>query len=326
MLAEERVRTILIFGISSFVGSSLAEFFKKDFKVVGTYFSSPITLPGVLTVPCDVLNKDEVQLVLFAFKPDFAIYCAGLSSVQECATSEEMADALNTSGLFNVAEFCQRYKAQLCYISSSYVFGGEERKYIEMDIPDANTTYGKTQAAAEFYVQKTSLNYVIFRCCRLYGRSLFPNRPNFFESLQMRLRSGSSVPCDNFIKTGFLDVHYLAMVMKICFEQGVTNRLLQVSTHDVLSFYDFAQNYCRIFGDSSDLVSRGKWHFPINSDQSHRAPTENFSYRMDLSNIEGFLNIKMPTIEESLSYSFKRMNGHAKPAGRGKKGEGITFI
>lgn len=166
-----------MFGASSFVGSNLIEFFKKDFKVIGTYHKTYVSIPEVLTVPCDVLNKDEVQLILFAFKPDITIYCVGVSSIVECAKSSDLADALNTSGLFNVAEYCQRYKSQICYISSGYVFGGERKNYIEMDIPDATTVYGKTQAAAEFYIQKTSLNYVIFRACNLYGRGINPVKP-----------------------------------------------------------------------------------------------------------------------------------------------------
>ena len=49
-------RVVLIFGISSFVGSNLAEVLKKDFKVIGTYFNNPVSIDGVVTFPCDVLK------------------------------------------------------------------------------------------------------------------------------------------------------------------------------------------------------------------------------------------------------------------------------
>ena len=58
----------------------------------------------MLTVPCNVLEKDEIQLVLFAFKPDVTIYCAGLSGLNDCAKADSLADSLNTMGLFNVAD------------------------------------------------------------------------------------------------------------------------------------------------------------------------------------------------------------------------------
>ena len=201
-------KTVLIFGISSLVGSNLAEFLKKDYKVVGTYYNNPIRIPGVLTVRCNVLTKEEVQLVVYAFKPDVTIYAVGLSSLQECADREGLAEALNTSGLFNVSEYCQRYKSQVCYISSSFVFAGENKSYMEMDIPDASSVYGKTQASAEFYIQKTLLNYLIFRCCRLYGRGANENKKNWFEKMQYNLARHQNVKMDGSLRVGFLDIYY----------------------------------------------------------------------------------------------------------------------
>lgn len=322
---KDKRKTICIFGISSFLGSNLADFLKKDFKVVGTYYKNPIKIDGVLTVPCDVLTKEEVQLVLFAFRPDITIYSVGISSVLDCSKKEELADALNTSGLFNVAEYCQRYKSQICYISSSFVFAGEDKKYIEMDIPDANTVYGKTQASAEFYIQKTSLNYVIFRCCKLYGRGVSANRESFFEKLQSAIKSGQNINADAFVSTGYLDVYYLAMILKICFDKNVMNRLFQITTKDIGSFYDFSKSYCEVFGENSSAVSKGRWAFPTIAGQGNSGG-DDINFKLDISNIESFLNIDLPTIKESLEFTFKRLNGEKNNKKKKTKGEGVNFI
>lgn len=319
-------KTVLIFGVSSFVGSNLAEFLKKDFRVVGTYNKNSIQIPGVLTLPCDVLNKDEVQLILFASKPDITIYAVGLSSIFECSKQEQLADALNTSGLFNVAEYSQRYKSQICYISSGFVFSGESKKYIEMDIPDPSTVYGKSQAAAEFYVQKTSLNYLIFRCSRLYGRSINPLRPGFFENMQKKLKLGQNVMMDSSIKMGFIDIYFLAMIIKMCIDKGVVNRLFQISSQDVMSYYDFAKMYCRIFHEPEDLIVKGKWPYPILLNQAAVTRSDDLNFKLDLSNIESFLNISLPTIEESLTMTLKRFGGSLELKKQNKKGDGINFI
>lgn len=319
---------MLIVGVSSFIGSNLAEHFKDDYKVIGTYHNSPVSIDGVLCVPCDVLVKEEVQSVLYAFRPDITVYCAGISSVIECARREDFADALNTSGLFNVAEYCQRYKSQICYISSGFVFGGEDKNYLEMDIPDAMTVYGRTQASAEFYIQKTSLNYLIFRCCRLYGRGVNPTQTTWFESLQRKLSEGQSVALDDLVKIGFLDVTYLAMVLRICLEKGVSNRLLQVCSRDIVTHFSFAQIYAKLFGAQADLISRGKWALPVSSSSmAGSGASERQAFKLDISNIEGYLNIQMPTIEESLQFSLKRLRGTSDGAvKRSSKGEGIKFI
>ena len=67
-------KTILIFGVSSFVGSNIAEFIKDDFKVVGTYHQNKVEIDGVLSIPCDILKKEQVRLTMMAFKPKIIIH------------------------------------------------------------------------------------------------------------------------------------------------------------------------------------------------------------------------------------------------------------
>ena len=327
---KDRKKTILIFGISSFVGSNLAEFLKDDYRVVGTYNKTHVSIPGVLTLPCDVLSKDEVQLVMFTIRPEFTIYTVGVSSVLDCAKNKELADALNTSGLFNVVEYCQRYKSQICYISSSYIFGGDERGYLEMDIPDPSTVYGKTQAAAEFYVQKTSLNYLIFRTCALYGRGFSSNRITYFENIQKRLDENEMIVCDNYINIGFLDVYYLAMLFRIAFEKKVTNRLLQVSSNDIMTHYDFTKLYSEKFLGNSSQVTNGKWPFPVVSSGASLPQSDKLFFKLDVSNVEGYFHLKMPSIKESLEFTHTRLGGKkAKKSRSGlvsSSGDEVVFI
>jgi dTDP-4-dehydrorhamnose reductase len=54
---------------------------------------------------------------------------------------------------------------------------------------------------------------------------------------------------------------------------------------------------------------------------------DKFFLQMDISNLEGFLSIKLPSIKESLAFTFKRLNGSvSKENKKESKGEGIQFI
>lgn len=319
-------KTILIFGISSFVGSSLAEFFKKHYKVVGTTHVTPVKIQGIPTVYCDVLKRDDVQMAMYTFRPDYAIYAAGLSSLIDCAEAKLLADALNAGGLYNVSDSCQRFKAQLIYLSSSYVFTGEDKFYVENDIPDPITVMGKTKAAAEFYIQRASLNYLIFRSCQLYGHAYHPLSLNFFERLQRNLYKGQNIQCDHNIHIGFLDVMYLGMVIKLCIERDITNRLFQVSSADALTYYEFAKEYCKIFSDNDMNVEKGRWLFPVNEAARDIDLSKDFWFRLDVTNIESFLNIKMPTVIESLGFTYKRLCGEPHKEGKRQQGGDLTYI
>lgn len=323
---EKQLKTILIIGVSSFLGSNLAEYLKRDFRIIGTYYKNPVKIKGVLTLPMNIQKKDEVQRVLFSFKPDFTLYCAGMNGIVDCSKNVDRCDSLNTNGLITVSEYCQRYKSQICYLSTCHVFSGEEKKYIEMDMPDANTSYGKSQMAAEFYIQKTSLNYVIFRTCRLYGRSLKEENQNFFETLQKELFLGNQVTCDDKVLTGYMDVYYIAAMIKIAFDKEVKNRLFQVSTKDILSPYEFAQIYAEVFGQDKSMIHKGKWSYPVLRGLGSSI-SEKLFLQMDMSNIEGFLSIKLPSIKESLEFTYTRLNGPTdKNKKSSNKAESIKFI
>lgn len=325
--AQDKRKTILILGVNSFVGSNLAEFFRKDYRVVGTYHKKSQPLPGILTLPCDVLNKDEVQLVLYAFKPDIVIYCVGMTSLKDCADMPNACDALNSSGLFNVAEIAPRYGARVIYLSSQFVFSGANKNYNEMDNADVITQYGKSQASSEFYLQKSSLNYLIIRCSKLYGRGVSPLRDSWFEALQRNLKDNQTAAYDDFVHQGFVDVYYLGMVLKMCIDKNVSNRLLHFSSQDTLTYYEFAKMYAEIFHESDGLINKGKWHLPILKSTSVERVDEHLHYKIDVLNLEGLLKIKMPTVRESLEFTLKRLNG-SRTAAKGvvNKSEGLSFI
>ncbi len=323
----DKRKTILIVGINSFVGSNLCEFFRKDYRVVGTYHKKGIPLPGILALPCDVLSKDEVQLVLYAFKPDIVIYCVGLTSLKDCSDMPNASDALNSAGLFNFAEIAPRYGARVVYLSSQFVFSGANKNYNEMDNADVATMYGKSQASSEFYLQKSSLNYLIIRCGKLYGRGVNPLRESWFEKLQKNLKMNQTGLYDDFVHQGFIDVYYLGMVLKMCIDKNVSNRLIHFSSQDTMTYYEFAQAYCSVFHESDSLINKGKWLFPILKSTSVERVGEHLHYKLDVLNIEGLLKIKMPTIRESLEFTLKRFNGNRAPAkGVTNKGEGLSYI
>ncbi len=324
-----RKKTVIIFGISSFVGSNLAEFLKKDFRIIGTYFRNRVEISNILTVPCDVLVREEVQLVLYAFRPDYVIYAIGTSSVRKSHLLKDYTDALNTAGLFMVTDNAQRYKAQVIYPSMQYVFSGDKKVYREVDIPDPNTVLGKTKAAAEFYLQKTSLNYLIFRCCHLYGRSINQESKTYFEMIQANFANLQNSYCDHEIRMGFLDVIYLGLIIKKAIQAEEKNRLFHISSKDCISHFEFAKKYCAEFGEQENLLQRKKVVLPLIENRTislMRSVTDSFEYYLDVSNIEAFLDVKMPTVAESLALTFQRLGGEKNLQSQDGTSSEIRFI
>lgn len=328
IITKKARKTVLIFGVSSFVGSNLAEFLHKYYRVIGTYFTKPVEIPGVLTVQCDALNRDAVQMVLYSFRPNITIYCVGLTSLEDCHRYEKLADALNTAAVFNVITFSERYKSQFIYFSTSFIFSGEDKIYLENDPPSPLNAYGNAKLAAEYYIQKSCLNYLIFRNCNFYGRSVNPNTQTWFESMQIRMAKEEGFTTDAMIHFGFLDVHYLGMILKLAIDMEMANRLYQVSSQDICTFHDFVKTYCEIFKAGMGLVRKGQWPFPeTKGDLVDNVELKNQRFfRLSIKNAENVFRMELPTIKESLQYTFQRFGGSTVVKGKITKTNTVQFI
>lgn len=318
-------KTILIFGISSFLGSNLAEQLKDDYRVVGTYFSTPVDIAGILSIKCDVHNKDVVQKVTYLFKPDITVYAVGLTDLSTCQDFPKVADALNTAGVFNVSMASERYHSKFVYFSSCYIFSGEDTLFHEHDTPMPTSVYGNTVASSEFYIQKSCLNYIIFRCAPIFGRSYNTNDLKWIEAIDRNEFTGQNIPCDGKVFTGFVDVITIAELLKMAIEANVTNRLLQITTKDMMTRHQFAKEYLEQTGGNTGLISKRDWKFPRTENQiALQSLGDELKFQMDTYNVEKEFNIELPTIAQSLEKYIGSLRGSfvAKRA----KSTGITFI
>lgn len=318
-------KTILIFGISSFLGSSIAARLRGKYRIVGTYYNTPVNIPGVLTIKCDVHEKHMVERVTGLFKPDITIYCVGLRDHNVCQDHPKLADALNTVGVFNVSQASERYHSKFIYFSSCYIFSGEDIMYRENDTPMPSSIYGNTAASAEFYIQKSCLNYVIFRCAPIFGRSLNPNDLTFVEAIEREEFRGNKVSCDNKVHTGFVDVNTICETLTKAIEKNVTNRLLQISSKDIMTHYDFAKLFLEKVGGNTAVLSKGDWKFPRTENLlALQSVGEEMKFHMDIFNAQAELKIKFDSVDGMIENYLMGIRGLIST--KAKASGNVTFI
>ncbi len=323
----EGKKTVLIFGISSFMGSNLAALLKDDFRVIGTYFENPVDIPGVLAIKCDVHDKDLAQKVVFLFKPDVTLYCVGLRDLSACQKHPKVADALNTAGVFNVSQASERYKSKFIYFSSCFIFSGEDTPFRENDTPMPSSVYGNTVASAEFYIQKSCLNYLIFRCAPVIGRSYNPMDLTWLEALEKSDFKGEKIICDTKVQHGYLDVWTLARLLKKAIELNVTNRLFQVSSKDIATRYEFAKLYLKRFDGNLSLLLKQDWKFPRTENRiALQNIGEELKFLMDVENVEEALSVELPCVKDVIENIYSNLGSEVKTSRQAAKNTGVNFI
>lgn len=315
-------KTIFIFGISSFVGSNLAEQLKDDYRIIGTYFNNPVYSDDILTLKCDVLDKEQVLNILNIFKPEYTIYSVGLTGFSDGLASPALCEAVNTSGVFNVTAGTERCRSKLIYLSSHFVYSGENVLFKDSDIPMPCTKYGNDLASSEFYIQRSCLNYIIFRCAPILGKAFNPMESKFLEILEINSKQSKEIPCDDEVQHGFLAVEYLAKVIKLSLDRHVTNQLLQIGTKDICSRFEFARKYLEAHGMNSNALERKKWIFPRTENKvALKDLEEKLFFHVDLQTAERELGLTMPTVDEVIRDLLHKRNKTNK-----KIGSDIEFI
>jgi dTDP-4-dehydrorhamnose reductase len=87
--------------------------------------------------------------------------------------------------------------------------------------------------------------------------------------------------------------------------------------------YEFAVEYAKSFGFSESLISKGTWHFQSMS--GYPGSQEGLQYKMDSFNIESYLGVEIPTIKNSIQFSFQKYGGESRKKSQAKT-TGIRYI
>lgn len=135
---------------------------------------------GASSEQMDVTDANKVRHCIKAYHPDAVIHCAAYTNVDLAETESEWCFAVNEGGTKNVAEACKEIDAKLMYLSTDYVFSGQEHYCYDVDDPVApQNVYGKSKLAGERIVQDIISRYFIVRTSWMFGAS----SNNFVEKI-----------------------------------------------------------------------------------------------------------------------------------------------
>ena len=171
---------ILVIGASGLVGGNIYSHLKKNenLNVLGTYNSFEIK--DLVQLDSEISFNEWNHQVNF-FKCDVVIFCAGLTNVEKCEIDEELSYRRNIISFENTLLFSKKQKARFVYISTDYVFDGENGPYKENDKKNPISIYGKHKSLAEDILIKSEIQYLILRITNVYGKEA--QKKNFINQL-----------------------------------------------------------------------------------------------------------------------------------------------
>ena len=165
-ISGKRKKTVLIVGASSLLGNALYGIFSREYENVrGTGFSKASSL-GFDKL--DVTSEDETK-TYFAKYPSFdiIIYVAGEANADLAEKERDKAKLLNVDAVSMIARYAK--KCKFVYVSSEYVFDGDNGPYGSGSKANPINYYGWTKLEGEKVSLKSFPDALIIRLGALYG-------------------------------------------------------------------------------------------------------------------------------------------------------------
>ncbi len=150
---------ILITGSNGMLGHDLIEVLKDSHELI-------LTTSKTL----DITDENHVLDFISQSKPDVVINAAAYTDVDGCEQNQELAYAVNSEGVRNLALACRQVDCALVHISTDYVFDGSATEPIGEDGEIGPiSVYGKSKLKAEQAIEEILDKFYIVRTAWLYG-------------------------------------------------------------------------------------------------------------------------------------------------------------
>ena len=207
----------------------------------------------------DVTDAAICEEAVAEIRPDVVINCAAWTDVDGAEADEAGAMLVNDTGAAQLAGACARHGAKILHVSSDYVFdGSKDRPYVESDLPDALSAYGRSKQAGETSVAVANPRHMIVRSAWLFGT----RGHNFVETMLRLCREqpevvvvSDQVGCPTYTR------HLAGALTELA--EGESFGIHHVAALGSCSWFELAQEIfdqigseCRVMATTTEMIGR----------------------------------------------------------------------
>lgn len=237
----------------------------------------------------DITNKTAVDAFFQKVNPTLVFHCAAYTAVDKAEDEgKDLNEKVNAIGTKTIAEAAEAHGAVMVYISTDYVFDGNNSKeYTEIDQANPQNEYGRMKYEGEQWVQNICSKYYIIRTSWVFGE--FGN--NFVYTM---LRLAKTHPVLTVVDDQIgrpTWTRTLAAFMLHLLDTDAVFGLYHLSNDGSCSWYEFA---CEILKDYDVEVK------PVSSAEYPQKAYRPKHSIMDLSKAKA-TGFQIPTWKEALS-------------------------
>ena len=176
------MKPILVIGAKGMLGRDLLPLLQASFigrEVIGWDIEE-----------IDIREEKSTRSKIETLNPETVINIAAYTDVDGCEKNRDAAFQVNAEGMKHIVLGAKGCGAKVVYLSTDYIFDGRKKEpYLETDLPNPLSVYGRTKLKGEEVLQKGIDDHLIIRTQWLYGR----HGKNFVASVLRQAREKRSL-------------------------------------------------------------------------------------------------------------------------------------
>jgi len=250
----KRNKELGVIGANSMVGSRFCEL--SELQLVKADLNGEISV--------DITEQESVENFFQDNKFETVILFSAFTDVDSAEGQRGNKSGtcwrVNVAGAKNVVEACRHFKRKLIFISTDFVFDGENGPYSETDLVGPNlekvSWYGITKIEGEKLINNSLDDFMIIRISYPY-RSRFGSKADFAKQILQRYDNHDLYPlfADQQITPTFIDD--LAPCISLLLSKNAGG-IYNLASPEPVSPYEFGIELIRIFGYDPHYIERGK--------------------------------------------------------------------
>lgn len=284
----------MIIGASGQVGSAIygSAGAERKSEVLGTWRTKPAH--GLRKL--DITDRSRVFRLVRDFSPDVIYHCAALTNVDRCQQEVDESFRVNVLGTHNIIDAANRVGARLVFLSSDYIFDGDDGPYSETDAPNPLSVYGFHKVLGENIVATSCHDYLIVRSTVVFGWEEIGK--NFVIRLRQKLSQKQyvKVPSDQ-IGTPTYNRSLSNVILELT--RNGAHGVYNVAGTSSISRYDFALQAARIFGLDPRLI------VPVTTAKMEQPARRPLKAGLSVKKVQSEISTKLLTSEEGLQRMLK---------------------
>ena len=280
----------LVTGSAGLIGNQLVYDLEKSGEIVYSCYNDVKPLYGI-PIHLNLLNLKDITKIFKKIQPDIVIHSAALTDVEKCEVEQKLANSINVRATEVIATEVENISSYLMYISTDYVFDGNQGLYKETDLTNPLSNYGITKLSGEKIIQDKTSRWSIIRTSTPFGKHYL--KKTFPVWVYENLKINKKI---NILENQFTSPTYVPnlseMILEIIFHR--LEGFFHLAGSTKISRFEFAKMIATKFDLNLSLLN------PVKIDSMPWKAIRPIDSSLDISKINTVLKTKPYTINQSL--------------------------